>query len=163
MLIIGIDIGLEGIIAIGEGSEESFKIKEIKPIPTIQLKKNKRDYSPSDIFKSIPEDIQYAVIEKPLSMPAQRIQTCASLWKCLGYVEMAIIAKRIPYQIVHPSTWKKELIKDISGDMKAKSIIACKRLFPEINLKRTERSKKDDDNIAEAILLAYYGWRVFMK
>lgn len=37
----------------------------------------------------------------------------------------------------------------------------CKRLYPDVNLKRTERSKKDDDNMAEACLLALYAKRKF--
>ena len=61
--------------------------------------------------------------------------------------------------IVSPQTWTKNMHKGISGDnAKTKSIIACKQLFPNINLKRTGSCKNDDDlNKAKAILLAVYG------
>jgi hypothetical protein len=45
-------------------------------------------------------------------------------------------------------------------DTKQRSIIAAKRLFPEVSLRRTERSRKDDDGISDAILLAEYGRRI---
>ena len=37
--------------------------------------------------------------------------------------------------------------------------LSCKRLFPGVNLKATERCRKDHDGIAEALLIAEYGRR----
>ena len=37
------------------------------------------------------------------------------------------------------------------------SILAAKRLYPTVSLKRTERCSNDDDNIADSLLLAAYG------
>ena len=39
------------------------------------------------------------------------------------------------------------------------SIEVCKRLFPGVNLKATDRCKKDHDGMAEALLIAEYGRR----
>lgn len=64
----------------------------------------------------------------------------------------------IPYQPITPQKWKKEF--SLTSD-KAKSVEVCRRLYPDTSLKRTERSKKDDDNFAEALLMATYAKRHF--
>lgn len=164
MIIAGIDIGIKGAMAIGKGEKSSFEIEKIHLLPIIRITSTRRDYIPAELFKLISKEINLAIVESPLLLPYQAIQTCGSLYKGLGYVEMALIAKNISYRIIRPSTWKRELLKDIPGDnLKVKSIIACKRLFPNVNLRRTEKSTKNDDNIAEAILLAYYGWSQWRK
>jgi hypothetical protein len=62
----------------------------------------------------------------------------------------------IAYELIRPQKWKKEF--SITGD-KNSSIAVCKRLFPDVSLLRTERSRKDDDNLAEALLMAEYARR----
>lgn len=58
--------------------------------------------------------------------------------------------------LVTPQKWKKEF--QITGD-KNSSIAICKRLFPDIDLRRTERCRKDDDGMIESFLLAEYARR----
>lgn len=46
-------------------------------------------------------------------------------------------------------------------DVKKMSIVAAHRIFPDVSLKRTSRSLKDDDNFADSLLMAEYGRRHF--
>ena len=59
---------------------------------------------------------------------------------------------------ITPQKWKKEF--GLTAD-KAKSVDVCKRLYPGVSLLRTERSKKEDDGMAEALLMATYAKRKF--
>jgi hypothetical protein len=68
----------------------------------------------------------------------------------------------ITFQSVKPNTWMKAIHGDLGGsDPKIKSILIARRLFPRTSLKRTPKSKKDDDGIADALLIAEYGRRTF--
>lgn len=75
-----------------------------------------------------------------------------------GFIQGVLSALGIPFELVRPQKWKKEF--SITRD-KNTSIAVCKRLFPGASLLRTERSKKEDDNLAEALLLAEYARRKF--
>ena len=73
-----------------------------------------------------------------------------------GFIQGLLTAYDIPYELVRPQKWKKEF--SITAD-KNTAIEVCKRLFPSVSLKRTERCKKDDDGYAESLLLAEYARR----
>jgi crossover junction endodeoxyribonuclease RuvC len=68
-----------------------------------------------------------------------------------GFILGVLAALNIPYQVVPPREWKKEF--GLNSD-KAKSIEVCHRLFPNVDLKRTERCKTDSDGKAESVLIA---------
>ena len=77
--------------------------------------------------------------------------------KSAGYIEGVLSALGIPYQLVPPNKWKKEF--SLIGKDKQASIETCRKLFPELDLKRTERCRTDSDGKAEATLLAEYARR----
>ena len=97
-----------------------------------------------------------ACVEKVGPMPKQGISSTWAFAKNAGFIEGALCGLGIPYQLVPPRVWKKEF--SLTSD-KNKSIDVCRRLFPEINLKRTNRCRVDDNNFAEAALLAEYARR----
>jgi hypothetical protein len=70
-----------------------------------------------------------------------------------------LTALGIPYQLVPPAKWKKEF--SLIGKDKKASIATCHKLFPELDLKRTERCRTDSDGLAESTLLACYAMRHF--
>ena len=95
-------------------------------------------------------------LEKVGAMPGQGVVSMFNFGHNLGFIEGLLQANRIPYQMVPPQTWKKEF--SLSSD-KAKSIEVCQKLFPNVSLLATERSKKPNDGMAEALLLAEYARR----
>ena len=62
----------------------------------------------------------------------------------------------ISYQEIPPEKWKKEF--GLNTD-KQKSIAVCRQLFPEADLRHSERSRVDNDGMAEALLMAEYARR----
>jgi len=160
MKIVGIDPGLNGAIAILQDRRA-----EIFPCPviTIRPKSRKRDFLPAEMARLIPNDAALAVLEKAQAMPKQGTASTFRTGRGFGLWEGILVTKGLPYVIVHPKTWQREFLRDISGDNpKTKSIIAAKRLFPGISLRRNENSRKDDSGFADALLLAAYGHRIFV-
>ena len=96
------------------------------------------------------------VLEKVNAMPGQGVVSMFNFGQNYGFIQGVLKAYAIPYELVTPQKWKKEF--SCTSD-KNTSIEVCKRLFPNVNLKATDRCKKDHDGMAEALLLACYGKR----
>jgi len=62
------------------------------------------------------------------------------------------------HDIVQPKRWQSEVCPG-SGDPKPRSIAACRRLFPALDL-TPGRKVKPDDNLADAALIAEWARRV---
>lgn len=99
----------------------------------------------------------FAIVEKVHSMPRQGVASTFSFGTNFGFIQGMLSALNIGYQLVTPQVWKREF--GLNDDKNA-SIITAQRLYPEINLKRTERSRTYDSNMAEALLMAEYGRRL---
>lgn len=76
----------------------------------------------------------------------------------------------IPYHLVQPKAWQGEVwvnndkvYKPVGGrrrvDTKRTSLNAGRRLFPQVDFRRTARCKDDDDNKCDALLICEYGRR----
>lgn len=100
-----------------------------------------------------------AAVEKVGARPGQGTVSMFNFGKSAGYIEGVLSALGIPYQLVPPNKWKKEF--SLIGKDKQASIETCRKLFPELDLKRTERCRTDSDGKAEATLLAEYARRHF--
>lgn len=95
-------------------------------------------------------------VEKVGAMPKQGVTSMFNFGKSAGFIEGVLAVYNIPYQLVPPQKWKKEFSL---GSDKSQSIAVCERLFPTVNLLRTERCTKKHDGMAEALLLAEYARR----
>lgn len=95
-----------------------------------------------------------------------------------GYLIGLLAANKIPYVLVQPKTWQKEMWlnsdmvvnykkvtikgKEVTKkevDTKNTSINAAKRLFPHIDFRKSERCKNLDDNKVDATLMSEYARR----
>lgn len=99
-----------------------------------------------------------ACVEQVHAMPKQGVSSTFAFGKAAGFIEGVLTANRIPFQLVPPQKWKKEYSL---GSDKKQSIEVCKRLFPDVSLRRTDKCRTDDDGMAEALLLAEYARRHF--
>jgi len=97
-----------------------------------------------------------ACVEKVASMPHQGSVSIFTFGKAAGYIEGALSALGIPYQLVPPRTWKKEFSL---GAVKDDSIAVAEHLFPDVNLLKNPRCRKKHDGMAEALLIAEYARR----
>jgi crossover junction endodeoxyribonuclease RuvC len=74
-----------------------------------------------------------------------------------GFICGVLEALKIPYELVRPQKWKRMF--SCTSD-KNTSIEVAKRLFPSAQLMRTDRCRKPDDGMAEALLMAEYARRI---
>lgn len=98
-------------------------------------------------------------VEKVHAVHGNGIVSSFTFGKSAGYIEGVLTALEIPYQLVSPPVWKKEF--SLIGKDKQASIDACHQLFPGLDLRRTERCRKESDGLAEACLLMVYAMRHF--
>lgn len=144
MTYIGVDPGKSGAMAVINGDNVTVIPFDEKEYIDILLD--------CDILNTV------ACIEHVHSMPGQGVSSVFNFGMNFGWIQGIFAAYGIPYELVTPQKWKKEF--SATSD-KNTSIDVCKRLFPSVSLKKTERCKKDDDGIAESLLLAEYARRKF--
>lgn len=78
----------------------------------------------------------------------------AILWPAM------LAAFRIPYELVRPQVWQRAMLLNVPGaTTKARSIAAARAQWPHVSLRRSERSRTDDDGIADALNIAEWGRR----
>ena len=143
MIYIGVDPGKNGGIAIIDSDGAiAFPFSEERLL--IELDGIAQEY----------ECICY--LEHVHAMPKQGVSSTFNFGMNFGFIQGVLKAYEIPYELVTPQKWKKEF--SCTSD-KNTSIEVCKRLFPNVSLKATERCKKDHDGMAEALLIAEYGRR----
>ena len=94
-----------------------------------------------------------AVVEHVGAMPGQGCVSMFNFGTSFGWLQGMLEALGVPYELVRPAKWKKEF--SCTSD-KNTSIEVAKRLFPGVDLRRTERCTKDHDGKAESLLLAEY-------
>lgn len=91
-----------------------------------------------------------------------------------GLLEALLVANDIPFVKTQPKSWQKEMWEGIPNQKKASStgrtqvndtklmsLMAAQRLFPNIDLRATERCKKPDHNKVDSLLIAEFCKRKF--
>lgn len=144
MIYIGIDPGKDGAMAV---------ISEYKTSVALFDMTVYKNYLDEMVWYGEP---LRCCLERVGAMPGQGVTSMFKFGENYGFIQGLLIAYSIPYELVTPQKWKKEF--QITGD-KNSSIAVCKRLFPDVSLRRTDRCKKDHDGMAEALLLACYAQR----
>lgn len=147
MIYIGIDPGKSGALAILE-----FIGEDIQNVSVFQF--DEKIYSKE--LRDISDCPSCCCLERVGAMPKQGVSSMFHFGENYGFIQGLLTAYCIPYELVTPNKWKKEF--QVTGD-KNSSIDVCKRLFPNVSLRRTDRCRKDDDGYAEALLMAEYARR----
>jgi hypothetical protein len=76
-----------------------------------------------------------------------------------GLLEGMVKGIGIPYTLVHTLSWQNALTKGQGGDSKARAHLTAIRLFPGIDLRASERSRKPHEGVIDALLVAEFGRR----
>ena len=141
---IGIDPGQSGAIAV------------ISPYGTYAIPYDTEEYL-TTMRSAKDTGLQIrAVVEHVSSMPKQGVASTFKFGTNFGWLQGALAALNIPFELVRPQKWKKEF--SCTSD-KNTSIEVARRLFPEVSLLATPRCTKPHDGMAEALLMAEYGRR----
>jgi crossover junction endodeoxyribonuclease RuvC len=158
-MIIGIDPGLSGAIAIIEDGRLIY----IDDMPTVMAKKKSRVDVRSlrgllldvDGFDTTPP----VYLEQVSSMPMQGVSSAFNFGRTYGEIRGVLIALGFTVHDVTPQTWKFNVgLRAVAGattkDRKNASRACAIELFP--NCAHLFARAKDDGR-AEAALIAYYG------
>ena len=153
MIIIGIDPGLSGGIAILKDNA----IKNLYDMPVMpEGKKNKRQLNSAQLAKIIKENIIEKeeitiVVEQVNAMPGQGVTSMFNFGQTFGAIKGISAALELPIFFVRPAKWKKhfELINSSKDASRTKAI----EMYPSIS---DQLSKKKDVNKSDAILIARF-------
>ncbi len=153
MIIIGIDPGLSGGIAILENN----KVKSLFDMPVMpEGKKNKRQLNSAQLAKLIKDSIKdksevSVIVEQVNAMPGQGVTSMFNFGQTFGAIKGVCAAIGLPIFFVRPSKWKKhfELINSSKDASRTKAI----EMYPSLS---NELSKKKDVNKSDAILIARF-------
>lgn len=173
---IGIDPGSIGFITalFPNGEKEFYSIDE------------NDDLDLGRIFKDIKKRSWEVVVcmEEIHAIFGASAGSTFSFGEIFGILKGLLIANEIPYHLVQPKEWQKEIwshqdeiyttkrrtltdkktgvkySKDYKAvDPKPTSINAARRLFPNVDLRKNDRCRKIDDNKCDSLLIAEYARR----
>lgn len=102
-------------------------------------------------------------IEKVHAMPKQGVVSMFEFGKVYGSLLAIATLTKVPLIIVTPQEWKRVILMSYDKKDKYSSVKYCKNIFPQTSLRRTDKSYKDDHNIADAICIAMYGIKDYEK
>lgn len=156
---IGIDPGLSGAIAVITDNS----LIRIYDTPTTTItkgagksKKNKRAYVESrmvEILSQYNYESVHIGIEKVHSMPGQGVASMFSMGYGYGLWIGIVVALKLPYTLITPQRWKKELMSGMSKE-KAASCIRAQQLYPDGEF-FTPRGRAWDGR-GDSVLIATY-------
>jgi len=153
----GIDPGLSGALAIKSGKDFNIFEKYTIDIGT------KHDYDIPLMRRLLSDnrpDVVY--IEAQQAMPGQGVSSMFKIGYGFGIWLGLLAGLEIPYQIVRPVTWQKEMFAGYTkSDTKDLSYKISSQLYPHIaSLLKGPRGGLRD-GICDAVLIATYGERKY--
>ena len=153
MRVLGIDVGLNGAVALVEDG----KLLEVHDMPTVTLERNNKSKRMVNaqalhlIIRNAKADAAY--LERLNAMPGQGVTSMFSMGQSLGVVLGILAACEVPTTTIPPRTWQKAL--DVPQG-KDGSRYRAAQLFPE---EAGMFSRVKDDGRSDATLIAVYGAR----
>lgn len=166
---LGIDVGSKGFITLNTG--DNFEFYSIADNDSYQL---------GDVLAEIKRRYPNVIcaIEEIHAIFGSSAKATFSFGEINGVLKGLLIANKIPYHLIPPKTWQKEMWdnkdlvvsyktikvkgKDVAKkevNTKQTSLNAAKRIFPNVDFRKTERCKKPDDNKVDSLLISEYGRR----
>jgi len=157
------DVGKEGAFVV-------FKDKEIIVKTVMPCISNQIDLSElSKCLSGIDRRDIHVVVEDVHALFGASAKSTFNFGWSLGIIEGLLAGMNISYTKVTPKAWQKEMWQGVPPifkqgnkiDTKATSLLAAKRLFPNIDLRKSERASKPHDGIVDALLMGEYCRRKF--
>lgn len=143
MIYIGVDPGKKGAYCFSNGDTiEAYPWDDVGFIETM---------------KALSREKCVAVVEKVSAYSGQGRGSIFTFGTEYGFILGVLQALGIPFQLVPANVWKREY--SLIGKDKKASIEVCQRLFPQLSLLPTARSRVPSDGLAESALLMEWGRR----
>lgn len=167
MIIVGIDPGITGAVAVistGGGFPHLYDT----PVELQQKAggKNKTEYLPTQMAELLRNSFKmfdgpklcaadvHVFIEQVSAMPGQGVTSMFGFGKGFGLWLGIVAALQMPYTLVTPQRWKKEIMVGIKDKDAARG--RAQQLFPRV---ADQLGRKKDIGRADALLIAEYGRR----
>ena len=151
-MFIGIDPGNTGAVAFVENKEFTNVVD--MPLVTVRNRTELDLVSLKQILVDNLKEGSHVVLEKVGVMPKQGVASSGAFMRAFGMIEGLIVGLGLPYTLVIPRTWKKQMLPGLDTSSKDSSRYRVMQMFPD-HAKLFMRKK--DDGRAEAVLLALYG------
>ena len=168
MIYVGVDPGISGAVCVYNSESREIKFHDT-PIVTIKSGKtfkNQLDpHAASRILQALDdEDGILVTIEKVSAMPSvvgddgherrsMGVTSAFNFGMGFGMWIGICAALQLPYELVHPATWKSKLLAGMAKGKDASRVKAM-QLFPQI---AKDLARKKDHGRADALMLAIYG------
>lgn len=166
LLILGIDCGKEGAIAIYNSVTKAYRVFPTPVIIKNYKGKKRVGYDITKMAELIPRKNTTVIIEETFGLPKNGMSNWATGYT-YGLWQGIMVGKGIPassVRIVKPKEWQaKMLINHPGNNTKERSIARVKAVHPEVNLRRTMKSKTNDNNFADAINILDYGLQIIKE
>lgn len=154
---IGIDPGLDGGFAFISGSFVEVAPTPVTPSGRRQyIEQGMRILIEAANGADVPSVGTAAAIEEQRPMPRQGVRSMFSIGLGYGLWRGLLAGAGIPYDIVTPQRWRRDLGLATGAD-KGASVALASRLFPQLAEQFTGPRGGMRDGLAEAVLLAE--WR----
>lgn len=157
---IGIDNGLDGGIC---ALRPDGKILSVCAMPTSKLGKG-REIDRISILIFLAAGDCAVIVEQPESH-APSAAALRSLWYNFGRLQEIVASSGFPFHPVKCREWQGEfwkrpaMAKGRKFDTKAQAAATARRLWPEQDWTKSERSTKPHDGMIDAALIAEYARR----
>lgn len=158
MRILGIDPGLDGGIAMMDGSR-----LVIEQMPTTGGKKRSVDGGSLCVLLRgwiIDKPIEHVFLERVGAMPGQGVTSMFSFGEGYGVIKGVLSALHISYSLLSPQKWQNAIGIPKSTDTKGAAATRAAQLFPGVDFRASARCRKPHDGMVDAALIAAYGVRV---
>jgi crossover junction endodeoxyribonuclease RuvC len=154
---IGIDPGLQGGVAILDADGALVALHDVPTLTLPTSRGSRHEYDLPGMAALLAPYAQdaHVCIEEAQAMPGQGVRSMFMIGLGFGAWLGLLGALGLAHTRVRPAIWKRGL--GLPGDKEAARLRAM-QLFPTADLRR-----KKDHGRAEALLLAYWGWRVEMS
>lgn len=158
MVVAGIDPGKKGGLFVLSDVDDlqsfAYTIPILKLMDSSSKLKEKPDYANWEHnWSQALKCANHVYIEQVHAMPGQGVTSMFSFGQTFGFMHCIVVASGIPYTFISPQKWKKlaNIPPKSSGD---DSRNRASQLLPQHSHLWT---RKKDDGIAEAALIAYIG------
>jgi crossover junction endodeoxyribonuclease RuvC len=149
---IGIDPGAAGAVAFLDRSSAVLLVEDCPPGEVMMAEVVNK------FFKNMTVHHCNAAIEYASSMPGQGVASVFKFGANYGIWRGILAAFAIPFEIVHPLKWKRDLVKNRqdAGKKKAAEVAAALRLWPSMAPGLVGPRGGTKDGRAEALMIAEY-------
>lgn len=157
MLLLGIDPGFSGAIALLDTRSNQLTVHDMPVVPGAKGKTVLNLHRLVTLL-STPDDPQLtiAVLEKVSPRPGEGVSSAFRFGQGYGSIEMALVGCGWEQNYVTPTTWKKHF--KLSSDKGVSRSLAMQRFPDSAHL----FTRVKDDGRAEAALLALYAREVIL-